>query len=193
MKKYSVLFANHNENLGGDFTPSAIKVRGGWKFRNGEVHKVDLKEQRTVCIHWDNDGLTYENRYDVSEIQLPAWLEPFSYFYDCVSWKYLWGFGADPEWPEQWQRRLLKFGEAQKLVAITLLKTKKFRSPFRQSMHDHLVEWLDAKDPKYESPFSMRMWMALLGDRERIEAKRRSNGLYYIRNRFAYAGAPQAA
>lgn len=52
-------------------------------------------------------------------------------------------------------RKLRKVYSGETLQAIfTLLKTKTFRSPFRQSLRNQIVHWLTDKNPRFTAPLS---------------------------------------
>jgi hypothetical protein len=121
--------------------------------------------------------------WEVHKIELPDWLSTEEYCTSYVKWKHFWGMGADPEWPEKWQRLLARNGSpADRLACIQLLKTKKFRSQFRNGLHDQLVNWLN--EERYPSPFSPKQWNKLVnkyvGRRAaQLEADLRRDKSYY--------------
>lgn len=100
--------------------------------------------------------------WEVHEIELPDWLSTEEYCKSFVKWKYFWGLGADPNWPEKWQRLLTRggFSPSDRLACIQLLKTKKFRSKFRSDLHAQLVNWLT--EERYPYPFSPKQWDKLV-------------------------------
>lgn len=148
--------------------------------------EVDLEEEKQALYSSDDWRLTKVKRWQVREVELPAWLSPQEYCRDItlqVRLKFLWGFGADPDWPEAWQRALAFFGETERLACVKLLKTKTFRSEFRASLRRQLVAWLEA-DPEarqYDSPFSRRQWEALCDCYTQREARQRGERLYWQR------------
>ena len=143
--------------------------------------QVDLEEMTTCCASYDDNRLVPKKLYSVGEVTLPEWLSPEEWLRNTSCWKRLWGLGADPSWPEAHQRALVHLGSTgHRLAAIKLLRTKKFRSSFRESLRDRLVEWLDtpADERRYDSPFSYRQWGCLVNRYVAIEAKRLDAGLY---------------
>jgi len=102
--------------------------------------------------------------YEVMEIELPEWLTTETYCAQYERWGTLWACGADPEWPESWQRLLsiLNNDHAARVACIDLLKVKKFRSEFRRSLKDRLVTWLEDPEERYPSPFTPKQWNKIL-------------------------------
>lgn len=170
MKTYQVLYQHRGENS--DTPKSPVR-----EYQDGEV---DLDEQITCCLNWDNDMLVRTDKYAVHDVTLPDWLPLQEWIRDRVHWRWLWGVGADPEWPEVWQRGLLHLETtARRRACVKLLKTRKFRSDFRRSLRDQLVAWLETPEERqYDSPFSYRQWECLLDRWMRIEAERIDSGLY---------------
>lgn len=155
--------------------------------------QVDLDETTLCCASYDDNRLVPKKRYSVEEVLLPEWLSPEEWLHNSTSWKWLWGLGADPCWSEAWQRGLVAAGStAHRLAAIKLLRTKKFRSDFRRSLCDRLVEWLDtpADERRYDSPFSYRQWECLVNRYVAREAKQLDAGLYNCKGNY---GAEAAA
>jgi len=99
---------------------------------------------------------------EVHEIELPEWLSTEEYCKTYRTWKYFWGLGANPEWPEKWQRILVRKGysPADRLACIQLLMTKKFRSKFRSDLCAQLKTWLE--EERYPHPFSPKQWDKLV-------------------------------
>jgi hypothetical protein len=144
--------------------------------------KVDLEATTTCCLSFDDNRLVPKKLYSIGEVTLPDWLDPEEWLHDQTAWKWLWGLGADPNWPEAWQRGLLRLGSsANRLAAIKLLRVKKFRSEFRKSLRGQLETWLETprEDRQYDSPFSFRQWDCLVNRHVAIEAKQRDAGLYH--------------
>jgi hypothetical protein len=58
--------------------------------------------------------------------------------------------------------RLMKDGGSKQYHAVfKLLETKKFRSAFRESLKNQLVNWISEEDHAYKSPLSPRQWEIL--------------------------------
>lgn len=126
---------------------------------------VDLEARGTFCLSSDDDRPVEGKLYEVREVVLPSFLSPNEWASNMVAWKYTWGCGVNPTWPEAWQRGLAKMDRcANRVACVGLLKVKNFRSAFRKSMHDQLVTWLETstEDRKFGSPFSMRQWDCIL-------------------------------
>lgn len=51
-------------------------------------------------------------------------------------------------------KRIMNFAESYRDACFGLLKTKKFRSGFRESLNKRLREWCAEQTPKYSTPFS---------------------------------------
>jgi hypothetical protein len=126
---------------------------------------------------------------EVHEILLPDWLSTEEYCANPIKWKHFWGLGANPDWPENWQRLLTRsgFSPADRLACIQLLKTKKFRSKFRSDLHAQLVTWLT--EERYMYPFSPKQLDKLVNKyvirrAAQLEAEIHSDSNYY--------GAPQS-
>lgn len=174
MQEHQILFEHLGENSGTPKTPVAP-----WK------NQADLSAQKVCCLSWDDDRLVETNRYEVRTVLLPDWLAPEEWVRDHVVWRWLWGFGADPEWPEAWQRGLLQIDHsADRLACITLLRTTRFRSPFRLSIREQLERWLatPTEEREYGSPFSRRQWNSLVDRWTALEAKRMDEVLYWSRD-----------
>ena len=169
---FLVLFCRRGENS----TTSPDPV-GEW------TGQVSLDATGSYCLSSDDDRLVTCQKYSVRRVELPAWLSPREWAGNCVEWKYTWGAGVDPSWPEAWQRGLATLEFDCRYWAAKLLKTKKFRSEFRASLRNQIVAWLEtpAVERKYGSPLSWRQWEALSGRRP-WEPGQVSSRLYYYRD-----------
>lgn len=140
----------------------------------------NLEEKKMCCWSSDDWQLVPVNKYEVREITLPDWLFPAEYCRDHVAWKYTWGIGKEIiEQSEMIQRFLKPLDECRKLAAWKLIKTKTFKSTFRQNLRDQLENWLNSDDRKYDSPFSGKQWSCLCDQYTALEAKRISSNLYH--------------
>ena len=176
---YTVLYdGGNNENSNSAKSPVAE-----W------TGQVDLEATVTQCLYWDDDRLVTVKRYALKQVTLPAWLPLNEWIRTYITWSYVWGFGADPVWPEAWQRGLGTMGEVERLAVIGLLKTKNFRNPFRKSLRDQIVAWFETPgdERKFGSPLSRNQWNALIRQRTVWEARQRSAGLYSS-HRYSEAG-----
>lgn len=170
----TVLFSRkNNENITTRLDPVGEYVPG----------TVDLEATGTFCRAPDDDGPVTGKLYSVEDVDLPEWLSANEWARNFVRWKFLWGHGADLEWPEAWQRGLLHLNSAEKTGCIKLLRTKKFRSEFRKSLYEQLVAWLEtpADERKYSSPFSPKQWGTLINRWTALESKRVAESLYWKR------------
>ena len=145
------------------------------------VGQVDLNETGVFCWSSDDDRRVVENVYSLKEVTLPDFLSVEEWVRDCITWKYVWGAGCDPSWPEAWQRGLLRMTNEQRVAACKLLKVKKFRSEFRRSLCEQVKTWLESEDRRYASPLSARQWDALIDRYTALDAERLSVNLYRSR------------
>ncbi len=176
MKTYSILFEHRGENS--DTARDPVRV---YDPQAG----IDLDEERTCCLNWDDDQRVSVKRYAVHTVTLPDWLSPQEWIVNSISWKWAWGFGCWPDWPEAWQRFIaydLKGHPDKRLAAVRLLKSRP-RRPFRQSLREQLVAWLEApvESRAYDSPFSSKQRHALLNPHLAREADRLDQQIYWYR------------
>ena len=175
MVSHSVLFSRaNNENSNTPMYPVRAFVAG--------VDEPLLLVEGQFCFYWDDDRLVTCKVYAMETITLPSWLPLDEYLQNLISWKYAWGSGVDVEWPETWQRGIAKISStADRIAVVKLLATKKFRSEFRKSLRDRLVEWLETPSEKraYPSPFSARQWETLVNVHIIREAKSVDSQLYH--------------
>ena len=150
----SVLYVRND----GDSLTNPMIPLGPW------VGQVDLSTMGNYSSPESKKTLVQAPKYEVHEIELPEWLPTERYCGDYIRWSRLWGYGADPEWPESWQRLLVLInGDPQaKIACIDLLNTKKFRSEFRSSLRDRLVTWLEDPEARFPSPFTPKQWDKLI-------------------------------
>ena len=181
MKQHTLLYAHMGEISYTPMSPVAVYEEG----------MVDLEETKSALYSSDDFRLTTVKKYDTGAVWLPDWMEPEEYLNNMTSWKWAWGMGANPEWPAIWQRSIAYDieEEAKILVVIKLLKTKNFRSSFRQSLRNKLEDWLNTprEEREYDSPFSYKQWDALLNKWVAQEARQRGTALY---NNNYFTGAP---
>jgi hypothetical protein len=185
-KTYNVLFdGKSNENANSAKSPVCEYVPGS----------VNLDETVVQCVSWDNDMLVQATRYEVRPVTLPEWLSLEEWLRSNISWSYLWADARTMELPENFQRALLNFSGGLREAMVALLSTKNFRSNFRKSLRDQLVNWIETpvEDRQYNMPFSRRQIESLVSQREEWTAKNRSNRLYYAHRYQEAAGLPVAA
>ncbi len=172
MKTHQILYKHTGGNSDTAKSPVAV-----WE------EQADLSEQIRCCLNWDDNRIMPTDKWAVHEVALPDWLRPEEWIQQTVAWTWAWGLGMASAWPERWQRAIVysDWSEAERLAVIKLLKVKKFRSSFRQSLRDQLESWLDTlpDERKYDSPFSHKQWQALVNRWVDREAQSRSSGMYY--------------
>jgi len=184
MKKHAILFKHLGENAPTPRDPVAVvldvqddtaRIVG----ENGPV-EIDLTKKVYRCAYYDDNRLVDVLLYSVGEVELPDWMDPQEWIQNTTRWKYLWGYGVEKDWPQAWQRWLSVCGGPQRLAAIKLLRTKRFRSAFRKSLREQLEKWLTTmpEDRDYDSPFSRRQWECIVDNRTVLESKRIDAHLY---------------
>jgi hypothetical protein len=141
---------------------------------------VDLNATDWFCMSSDNDMRVKARLYEIREIELPEWLGTEEWIRNEIDWAYTWGAGVDPSWPEAWQRSLFTRSFDERYVYAKLLKTKKFRSAWRQEMRDHLVRWMEG-NKEFPHPHSKGEFAKLANFIPTYEVKRVQEEIY--RNR----------
>lgn len=169
MITHNIVFAHTGENAPTPRDPHCLL----------EDFSGNLHAAATRCMSWDNNMQVEIDLYEVREVALPEWLSPREWLEDHIKWGYAWNRGVDPNWSESWQRGLLKLSPGLQVACCKLLKTKNFRSRFRQSLRDQLVQWLENPAPKYARPFSDRQEWSLVQFRDVTEAKRADESCYH--------------
>lgn len=181
-----VLFKQTGENSTTPMDPvhevvSEVGTVVTYQDKIGYQFTCDTRETVACCVSPDFDMLVDVPHYAVRDVVLPDWLPTSEWLLCTTRWKWVWGLGADSEWPEAWQRGLASIADTTcRLAAIKLLRTKAFRSDFRRKMRDQVVAWLETAEDarKYSSPLSYRQWAAIIDTHLQVEAKRYDNGLY---------------
>jgi hypothetical protein len=146
------------------------------------LNPPSLEEMKWCCLSYDNDMMVQVHLYGIKEVELPDWMNPEEFVYSTtnINYYWLWGFGADKDWPESWQKGLMAIpSQLERYVAIKLLKTKSFRSEFRKSIRDKVVEWLESSERKYASPFTQKMLNAVSTIHDVNAVRRLDKSLYY--------------
>jgi len=157
---------------------------------------VDLEEIVYQCASSDNDMLVSNKRYEVRTVTLPEWLSLEEWLRTNISWAFLWNDARIIELPEEFQRGLMKMsGDGLREACVTLLATKNFRSGFRLSLRNQLVEWLVTPEDKraYRTPFSPRQIEKLVTARDGFNGKNRATRTYYAVRYNERTGLPVAA
>ncbi len=113
------------------------------------------------CYSFDDNRLVEAPRYYKKEVRLPEWLDTDEYCRENVRWNAVLSnkhtvqrFGAGV-------RRFLDYPATYRRGIESLCRVKKFRSKFRRSLYDQLVQWMSEEEPEHQSPFSPRQWAAL--------------------------------
>lgn len=179
---HRILTQHQGENATTPHSPIAVAlaVSEDGRYVTHDKGVADLRKQVSRCIAWDFDMPTLIEEFGLTDVTLPEWLSPAEWLRNTATWKWLWGFGADGEWPESWQRGLLRLENVQRYAAIKLLKTKSFKSAFRQSLRDQIVAWLETPPEArtHRTPLSPKQWLSITGHGLDREARHRDIGLY---------------
>lgn len=173
MKKYRIVFAHYGEISYTAKTPSCLL----------DDFTDDINKEISCCLSSDDLRLVPVKKYEVREVTLPDFLDANKWIKNHVYWKYAWGTCAGLiDEPENIQLFFYSIRDTALRLAIwKLYKTVKFRSDFRKSLKDRLIEWINAPvdNRQYDFPFSHRQIDCLIDRYTAIEAKRISESLYY--------------
>jgi hypothetical protein len=169
MKTHQIVFINNGENVG-TVAP----------FCSLDKFTGDLQTKVNLCLSYDNDMLVQIDLYSVVDITLPEWLSVDEWTNDNIAYGYMWNRGVDPSWPESWQKGLLTLPGVTQIACVKLLNTKKFRSSFRLSLRNQLVDWLETaeEDRLYDKPFSVRQIEKLVTVHDAAAARRADQTCY---------------
>jgi hypothetical protein len=142
---------------------------------------VNITEQASRCISFDFDMLTQINLYRVAEVELPEGITPDEWITNSVKFKFLFARGADHNWGGDTLRSLLFLDGQYQYAAIRLLRTKNFRSTFRQSMRQQLDQWLatSSEARQYPTPWSGKQFSYLLSTHDLRALRQIDNSTYY--------------
>ena len=99
-----ILCEHLGENSDIPRNPVAIWTGPGLIFRD---EPVNLEEQVSRCLNWDDAPPVTIKRWEVVDVKLPEWLTPGECIACREEWKFAWGMGVDVNWPEAWQRSLV--------------------------------------------------------------------------------------
>jgi hypothetical protein len=133
-----------------------------WTLSEFGADDVDLSETVDVCILGDGGLTAPRPRWHVERVEVPDWLGADEVRREPKAWQGIFAaLGVDI--PESWGRGLTALsrrnpGAAE--IALTLLRTRRFRSQFRAAMRDRLVSWLESGDYNRE-PWTPRQLAAL--------------------------------
>lgn len=152
LKTVRLLCVHNGENA-----PTATDPQRQYKPADKEL----LAETKRACISYDFDMLTTVWKYEVRELEIPAWLKVDSFCRDMVAWRWFWATHKDAiTLPRQWQERLSRM-DFQSAYALVKLLMSNPRADFRKSIKAQAVAWLDAKENQYDSPLSPNQWRAI--------------------------------
>ena len=141
----------------------------------------DMDATTSVCINSGMDMLITVKVYIVKEITLPDTITVDFWLKNHIQLKYVYGAGVPETTSLTLVRWLMDADMTTRVVVGKLLKTKKFRSAFRQSLRDQLDDWAAQETPEYAAPLTGRQLAAATHDRDRIEAKNTATRLYWTR------------
>lgn len=143
-----------------------------------------LKVMATYCASFDFDMPVECHKYERHDVVLPSWLTPEEWLGALVDWKYVWGMGADPRWPEAWQRGLKRIGGSVERATACALLGAKLKSEFRMKLRDQILAWIETppEERKYASPLSHKQWDAATNVHAARAATNKAEGLYRDRS-----------
>ena len=166
---HQILFQHVGADAGTPRTPIAV-----W------AGQVDLTEQVSRCISYENDMQTQVDLYEVRPIALPDWLRPEEWIAQHVQFGYAWARGLPADAPEGWARRLMQLEPVLQYACYRLLAVKNFRSEFRKSLRLQLESWLNGNS-EYDRPFSDRQIELLVTVHDSKAVKRIDDAVYHSR------------
>ena len=114
-------------------------------------------------------SILYYQKNKLVEKNLPSWLKPEVYNENKGKFAIVWSLGFPINIP---CGRILQFPPEKIYALAELLKTKKFKSPYRQSLRNQLDKWLETEDSDFTSPFSAKQWGTLNNPQIRRNAYR---------------------
>jgi hypothetical protein len=154
-----------------------MKQYGEYVYTARDIYEVYTgqeydKDADAGCIRgYDSWQPAPKKLWAVEEIEIPEWMTPEEYITYKIEWKYYVKIGGIEELGRDAFFKLNKLGGVLRVAAIKLLKTKKFRSKFRESLANQLKKWISG-EVDYSLPFSYKQEKALVTGYDRIEAKR---------------------
>lgn len=159
MKTYEILFKQTGEYYHTAMQPVAVYTPG----------MVDLEETTDCIMGYDDWTSVTVKKYGVTKVALPDWLSPQEWIRDVTLWRFIWGIpGFNENTPEEIQRALFQFETRLRPTFYKLLVTKNFKSEFRRSLANQVLEW--ARTPiserKYRSPLSEKQLESLRVSRD---------------------------
>lgn len=154
MVKRKMLYQRFGENITTPLDP----VR---EFTEKDLPLLEIEE--SYCMSYDDNRLIRAKKYEVRDLELPAWVPVESYCAggNSIKWNLIL---ALPEFGEKLgdKAALLFTLDYEEIKALyPLFKTKVFRSEFRRSLFNQVLQWFNGKND-YRSPLSPRQWNAIM-------------------------------
>ncbi len=122
-------------------------------------------------------SIKYCNKDKIVEKNTPTWLNPDVYNKNKGKFAIIWSLGFPTNVP---CGRILQFPPEKIYALADLLKTKKFKSPYRQSLRTQLNKWLEDEDSDFISPFSAKQWGTLNNPNIRRNSYRMMQNIYKV-------------
>ena len=154
MKKVKIIFSRqYNENITTDLRPYCLL----------EDFKENINKTDIYCASWDDNRLVEGKIFEIRELVLPDWMDEETYLKEYIRCNSIIIQAEEIEnMNQKWFHRIVELNESIREIIFTLLRTKKFRSAFRESLKNQLVEWLNNDNPEYSLPFSDKQLNCLI-------------------------------
>ena len=161
MKKVEFLGRAFGEYKDTDYTP--IKVYVGQEY--------DKEAQKGCILNSDDWRPCSKPLFSIMTIEIPEWMLPEEYLSLAHKWKWYQKIGGTESLGKEVFLALssLECG-ALRLACVKLLKTKTFRSKYRESLCNQLKKWITEQG--YVRPFTYKKTESLLDVYTIKEAKR---------------------
>jgi hypothetical protein len=160
MKKVKFLMKQYGEYV---YTPRDI-----YAVYTGQDY--DVNEDAGCIRGYDSWQHAPKKMWAVEEIEIPEWMTPEEYIAREHAWKWYTKIGGTEDMGKQAFEKLTRITNgALRLACVKLLKTKTFRSEFRKSLKNQLLNWIEKGE--YALPFSWKQEKALVNSYVKIEAK----------------------
>lgn len=133
------------------------------------------------CLNADNDMPVTVEKFGRATVEIPAWMTVEFYLRHNIGMKYAVAMGIPLTADERLMRWAIGANKTFVFGVAKLLKTKKFRSGFRQNLCEQFINWIlvPASERRYTSPFSARQWDCVVDAYTAREADRISSSTYY--------------
>lgn len=144
-------------------TATINKIKVGYKrsaiyYKNGYFVPLSEVDLTAMVDLYDPDNYGYhavDTLYSILEVSAPAGMSDLDF---CNAQDTLPGLlRLMPSVTSEHAVKLCKLPWPQVVAATSLLNTKTFRSDFRRSLRDQILNWLDG-DSQYSSPLSAKQW-----------------------------------